>query len=181
MKGTIFTIKAKIIALKILNAVMAVSPIIFLVTGFLLLTSAMGKSSLATQRNSKEIEENTKQIQANIFERRRTIKSIEDVIKKMEEFNDLPFLTSSQQEELENLNSQLRELFGDDANQFMATRAVDGSIDLARQVAEAERFLHEQRQKQGQERLALINLLFDAEKALYEMRRQELIEEITPE
>jgi hypothetical protein len=134
----------------------------------------MGRSSNAVARNSKEIEENTKQIQANIFETGRTVRSVEQVIQKMEEFNDLPFLTPDQQEELENLNQQLRELFGEDANEFMAVRAVDETIDLVSQLAEAERYIHIQRQKQGQERLKLVKELLNAEKALYDQRVEEL-------
>ncbi len=162
------------IAWAFLNKVMALNPAILLITVLAGVALWMGRSSNAVARNSKEIEENTKQIQANIFETGRTVRSVEQVIKKMEEFNDLPFLTPDQQEELENLNQQLRELFGEDANEFMAVRAVDETIDLVSQLAEAERYIHIQRQKQGQERLELVKELLNAEKALYDQRVEEL-------
>ena len=124
---------------------------------------AVGHFNSATKKNTEALKENRKELQAGMFERRRTIRSIQQVIDKMEEFNDLPFFTPGQKDELEKLNEQLRELFGEDAERFIATRAIDGSLDLVRQQLLSQQFIGEQLNKQAQDRIDLTENLIEAQ------------------
>lgn len=143
---------------------MAFSPVLLLVAGFVLFTAVLGRSANAIERNTKALEENRKELQASMFERRRTVRSIQQVIDKMEEFNDLPFLTPQQKDELETLNEQLRELFGQDAERFMATREIDGSLNLVSQQLLSQQFISEQLNKQAQDRIDLTNNLIESQR-----------------
>ena len=84
----------------------------------------------------------------------------------MEKFNNMPFLTPAQREELETLNSQLEELYGEENQRFIAARLTDGSIDLELQARLNLLAIEEEITKQYENRLDIAKSLVEELKTL---------------
>lgn len=162
-KGIIL-LKLQIFLMKVLAAVMSVNPFILAVVAIAGLVLAFGALTSVVEKNTEKYKENTKALQAANYESTRTVKSIQQITKQMEKFNNMSYLTPEQQEELETLNSQLSELYGEENQGSMAGRLIDGSINVELQIrlnqlaVEKEiNAIHERRQELAESLLRTTN------------------------
>ena len=133
-------------SLKALTAVLLANPITLIITAITAaavgLVFAVGRMTTSAERAEKEFKKLSKTLTAGRYEIAKTERSFKDLNEEIEKYNNMPFLTAEQSEELNTSLEKLAELVGEEN-----VVRVNGVIDLELSEDLIEEFSKEQAKK----------------------------------
>jgi ABC-type transporter Mla subunit MlaD len=137
----ILALKAKVIAMTALNAVMAVNPFILVAMAIAGVALAIGAAMKNTKQNTTALKEQNEEIQAAQYQFKQLDKSLKSSLDKIEELNKLAFLTPEQEKQLDDAKEKIAELVGEE-NIIRDSR---GRVDLDASETAVKAFLENQK------------------------------------